>query len=89
MSDFNSHARVGRDFGFPRNVNLFFISTHTPAWGVTRRFLSNSRNIAISTHTPAWGVTLDRGTAVFLKLISTHTPAWGVTVSCVWFAAVW
>ena len=34
--DFNSHARVGRDFLTFRFALLCFISTHTPAWGVTQ-----------------------------------------------------
>ena len=35
--DFNSHARVGRDLPFMLFIFLRFrISTHTPAWGVTR-----------------------------------------------------
>ena len=58
-ADFNSHARVGRDF---EHLVLFFyadvISTHTPAWGVTKAGKNEAEFLAISTHTPAWGVTV-------------------------------
>ena len=33
--NFNSHARVGRDAVYIVNFRLYFISTHTPAWGAT------------------------------------------------------
>ena len=36
---------------------ISLISTHTPAWGVTRPIAKDGYIMAISTHTPAWGVT--------------------------------
>ena len=33
------------------------ISTHTPAWGVTKKRGAFFAEPLISTHTPAWGVT--------------------------------
>ena len=35
ISDFNSHARVGRDQILEVTAGTDIISTHTPAWGVT------------------------------------------------------
>ena len=35
ISNFNSHARVGRDQLSNFERNEAFISTHTPAWGAT------------------------------------------------------
>ena len=55
------------------------ISTHTPAWGVTRDENQMGKPQAISTHTPAWGVTKRLHIDIFYLCISTHTPAWGVT----------
>ena len=39
-SDFNSHARVGRDRSHAFDAVIVYISTHTPAWGVTVTDLS-------------------------------------------------
>ena len=79
-SDFNSHARVGRDvlpdLTEPSQINF---NSHAR---VGRDCLPACRYRAahISTHTPAWGVTplnQRQNTGIF---ISTHTPAWGVTL---------
>ena len=59
-SDFNSHARVGRDVRRHRCRQTVWISTHTPAWGVTFVCIWNVPVSGISTHTPAWGVTQSR-----------------------------
>ena len=61
------------------------ISTHTPAWGVTRDFSKVGGSMAISTHTPAWGVTLSSCSQSGENKISTHTPAWGVTLWNIFF----
>ena len=55
--NFNSHARVGRDYHFRHLGCAFRISTHTPAWGVTGCIFTAHMVLPISTHTPAWGVT--------------------------------
>ena len=60
-------------------IPIVGISTHTPAWGVTKPLLSNGRQRYISTHTPAWGVTYYCVDISIVGSISTHTPAWGVT----------
>ena len=56
-TDFNSHARVGRDMITAQWGCAHTISTHTPAWGVTVFQLLDTVHYHISTHTPAWGVT--------------------------------
>ena len=35
--NFNSHARMGRDHKDIKTTLNIYISTHTPAWGVTQR----------------------------------------------------
>ena len=61
---------------------FLYISTYTPARGVTIGSYTYLDNAKISTHTPARGVTdhLNRG-ILFVLPISTHTPARGVTRS--------
>ena len=44
-SDFNSHARVGRDTRFHVSSPFIGISTHTPAWGVTLDVVSKRHKI--------------------------------------------
>ena len=56
-----------------------WISTHTPAWGVTATAALHDVFQTISTHTPAWGVTSCFYYGAVGFVISTHTPAWGVT----------
>ena len=56
-----------------------YISTHTPAWGVTYIHHNLLYLYLISTHTPAWGVTISVCNIKRYTAISTHTPAWGVT----------
>ncbi len=34
---FYSHALVGRDINTNQKVLFFYISTHTPSWGVTKK----------------------------------------------------
>ena len=43
--NFNSHARVGRDLGIPTKTVTPYISTHTPAWGVTLDVVSKGHEI--------------------------------------------
>ena len=51
---------MGRDLYSLYSLDVFyFISTHTPAWGATRRCINQSNPLIISTHTPAWGATAD------------------------------
>ena len=57
VSNFNSHAREGRDGGEKMKVIGISISTHTPVKGVTASPIFNIRGIIISTHTPVKGVT--------------------------------
>ena len=54
---FNSHPRVGGDTNFNKCLWHRYISTHTPAWGVTFSTKPIEFTVLISTHTPAWGVT--------------------------------
>ncbi len=39
LGHFNSHARVGRDIVSLSSLDVAEISTHTPAWGVTLRWV--------------------------------------------------
>ena len=57
-TNFNSHARVGRDLSKQEAAMQLQISTHTPAWGATEESVSVLQEKVISTHTPAWGATL-------------------------------
>ena len=41
FDDFNSHARVGRDYVKKELLCYNEISTHTPAWGVTQDYNSD------------------------------------------------
>ena len=78
-TNFNSHARVGRDYRFNNTGRFAAISTHTPAWGVTPDVNANiPKNTDFNSHAR---VGRDPFTFSFRTrlYISTHTPAWGVT----------
>ena len=56
--NFYSHAREGRDnLVLAAQKPLIYISTHTPARGVTHAAHVRRILVKISTHTPARGVT--------------------------------
>ena len=59
--NFNSHAHVERDHHRLFSFQLFFISTHTLTWSVTRLFLAVKNLVSISTHTLTWSVTGTKG----------------------------
>ena len=62
-------------------AQLFDISIHTPARGVTEDLQCLVLGLVISIHTPARGVTREALESRYLKGISIHTPARGVTVA--------
>ena len=45
LMDFNSHARVGRDPAADKRRPYAKISTHTPAWGVTRMAFARTSGV--------------------------------------------
>ena len=65
---------------YDRGYQAGYISTHTPARGVTWDEFRAKLTETISTHTPARGVTLPTLLVSGFFTISTHTPARGVTL---------
>ena len=79
-SNFNSHAHVGRDVRNVNGLRHFFISTHTPTWGVTRQRLEEAEipeNFNSHAHV---GRDAYYRVSTQTQAISTHTPTWGVTL---------
>ena len=56
-ASFNPHSRMGSDIDIQTYVIYYYVSIHTPAWGVTETQENLAKTALVSIHTPAWGVT--------------------------------
>ena len=54
---FNSQPRKGADRNVVVSIRWIFVSTHSPARGLTERNAANHRRATVSTHSPARGLT--------------------------------
>ena len=71
---FNPHTYMRCDFLLVfESVIVFFVSIHTPTWGVTSTHEYEYKQLFVSIHTPTWGVTSAiKQTDSYLKFQSTH-----------------
>ena len=79
-NNFNSHAHVERDPGYPiqeRSKDSFQLTRSRGAWPAV--FVNDGLIGDISTHTLTWSVTLKEERRMILFCISTHTLTWSVT----------
>jgi len=76
---FNPRTRMGCDYERIRDITLYGVSIHAPAWGATSGGLGHVAQTLVSIHAPAWGATRKPEIVDLKGRVSIHAPAWGAT----------
>ena len=65
-----------------QKYSIYFISTHTPAWGMNVSFWQPMKDNQRFQPTPRMGIDCIHPCTLCYVTISTHTPVWGWTTDC-------
>ena len=65
-----------------QKYSIYFISTHTPAWGMNVSFWQPMKDNQRFQPTPRMGMDCIHPCTLCYVTISTHTPVWGWTTDC-------